>query len=194
MVSVSPEGGDIWAGGREGDAGPRCGWWSGRRAPDRPPGSPGSWVLAESGKLAAGGCRASSPGHRGREDPPGSASSRRHPGGRLSPGGAGAGPAARPSRQSAGRVPAAVDTHLAWPEKPTVSALGFWEPVLLLCHFVPAPPFIAARRPVLPTPLLYGLVSVCVRFPREAHQLNVIMSPRCTGKGRGPGLGLAKQR
>ena len=34
---------------------------------------------------------------------------------------------------------------------------------------------------------LYG-VFVCVRFPREAHQPNVIMFPRCTGKGAGQGL------
>lgn len=41
-----------------------------------------------------------------------------------------------------------------------MSAPGFWEPVLLLCHFVAALPFPTARRPVLPTPLC--MVSSCV--------------------------------
>lgn len=82
---------------------------------------------------------------------------------RLSLGGVGA------ARSALGRKgPAAVDRLSARPGKQP-PAPGFWEPVLLLCHFVPAPPFAAARRRrVLPTPLCMdssGCVSVSLAKP-----------------------------
>lgn len=46
LVSVSPRGGGLWAGGRERG---RRGWWRGRRAPDRP--------LREPGLVGSGGER-----------------------------------------------------------------------------------------------------------------------------------------
>lgn len=149
LVSVRPGVGHM--GRRAGRGAESGGAGGGRRT--APSGNRGWWVVAESGNLQAGGRRA----------PP-----RPAVGGRILrvlplPACTREGvchPAARPSWRSGGRAPAAVDTQTAWPEKSAVSALGFWEPVLLLCHFVPAPPFPAACRPVLPTPLC--MVSSCV--------------------------------
>lgn len=117
--------------------------------------------MAESGNLQSGGRRAASLGRRGREDPPGSAPSRRHSGGRLSPSGAGALPAARPSRRSGGRAPAAVDTHTARPEeppcRPRVSGNWFCCCVILyqlLLSLLPAAPFFLC-------PFVWYLLRVC---------------------------------
>lgn len=194
-MSVSPGGGDLWAGGRAGDAGPPLRVVARAEGAGPPPAGARAGGArrgaAESGNLRAGGRRAASSGRRGRGEPPGPASSRRRPAGRLSPGGAGPGPAVRPSRPAGGRVPAAVDTHLAWPAKPTV-APGFWEPVLLLCHFVPAPASLAARRPS--SSALCMIPSSCASVFLAKPPAQCRNDPEVPGGRRRAALSLAEQR
>lgn len=71
---------------------------------------------------------------------------------------------------------------------------GFLGTGFAAVSFCTSPSFPCCPPPRSSYAPLYDLFFVCVRFPREAHHLNVIMSPRCTGKGSGPGLSLAKQR
>lgn len=199
LVSVRPGGGGIWAGGREGAPAPAAA--GGGAAEGRltaPSGSRGWWWVGGGGEREPAGWRGG--GGRGVAVPhpraavggrilPGSAPSRPHPGGRLSPGL----PPALPGG-SGGRARAAVDSTLRGPGRrpcgPRLSGNRF-------CCCV-----IWSRRPLLSPPPAAPLclrpfvrcLRVCVRFPREAHQPNVTMSPRCTGDGSGPGLSLARQR
>ena len=66
-----------------------------------------------------------------------------------------------------------------------MSAPGFWEPVLLLCHFVPAPPFPTARRPVLPMPLcMVSSSCMSVFLAKPTSQMS-----QCSRGARGKGAG-----
>lgn len=173
LVSVSPRDGGSWAGWREGGTGPRCECLRGRRALDRSLREPGPVGLGGEREPASGVRRAPSlklgcGGRRilgARSLPVGSREGGCHP----------AGPALGqpPARRSGGRAPAAVDTHTARPNKPAVAAPGFWEPVLLLCHFVPVPPLPTARRRVLPMPLCTGSCScVSVFLAKPTSQMS----------------------
>lgn len=167
---------------------PAAGGGAGRGRRTAPCGTPGWWVVAESGNLPCGGRRTPSPGRSGREDPPGSAPFRQHPGGRLSSSRAVSQPAARPSPRSGGWAPAAVDTHFARPEKPAcwprVSGNRFCCCVILyqpLLFLLPAAPFFLR-------PFVSYLLRACP-FSSRSPPAKCQYSRGARGKGAGRDLG-----